>query len=132
ERDESLLLRGHLLEDGVVRSPVQKRGRRKPGGRPARSSFEDPNDTVSVLVWQRFQQDGVNEAEDRGRGGNTDREDRHGHDRKPRIAGEHAASISNILSDRVHDRDAELIAIRVLGLSQSTHRAASRGTWGGR
>ena len=39
-----------------------------------------------------------------------------------------AKRVPNVLPKRVDDRNGELIAIRVAGLRQSTHRAASRGT----
>ena len=96
--------------------------------RSARRDLPERHQFLCPRIRQRLEQDAIEDAEDRGVRANAERESQHDDHREREVVAHGAKGVPNVLPERVNDGNRELIAIRVLDLSQSTHRAASRGT----
>ena len=72
-------LSGHEVEYRVILLPVEEVQRRDTVALAARRLLEDTNDLIGILIGQRLEKDGIDEAEDRGVGADAEcqREDGH-------------------------------------------------------
>ena len=91
----------HLFEDMVACAPFNIVGRHRDWGR-AETGEADGYDSVGSRIGQRFQQDRVHHAEDRGGGANAERERKQGDEREGRVSRKDAETILKVLNQVAH------------------------------
>src|SRR5580658_2241547 len=69
---------------------------------PIRVRLEDYNDTVWIWVWQRTQQNSIDDAENRRIRSDADCQRQHDHGREPGIPPEYSPPIPNVLPESLH------------------------------
>jgi len=74
-------------------------------------------------IRQGLEQDAIEDAEHGGVRADAERERQDDDHREREVVADDAAGVTNVLPERVNDRDAELIAIGLPGLRQPAHRA---------
>jgi len=113
------LIRADVVEHRLLRPPVVKilvrhaawvRGRE----RQIRAGFADPDHTIGVGIRQRPQQDGVDDAEQRGVRADADGEQKDRDGRKTGTPTNPAKRIAQILGDGIDGRQTALVPVALL------------------
>ena len=111
EVHEPGLEEGHVLEHRVVLLVEDEHVRRQRElvVAEARRGTANRDEAIGVGVGERLQQHAVDDAEDRGDGAEAERQRERGDDQETRLFQQQAASVADIVNERVHGRTPEIV-----------------------